>query len=82
MPTTTDPSVTLRRGARLGHVSQRPHFEPGLSVRAYVEGGLAEVRAALHDLDGVNHRFAIGRWKTGAGGVSLEELEIDEDTDS
>ncbi|KAI0274210.1 cytidine deaminase-like protein [Russula aff. rugulosa BPL654] len=33
-------------------------------------------------LDGVNHRFAIGRWKTGAGGVSVEGLEIDENTDS
>lgn len=38
--------------------------------------------ACVPKLDGVNHRFAIGRWKTGAGGVSLEELEIDEDTDS
>jgi tRNA-specific adenosine deaminase 3 len=33
-------------------------------------------------LDGVNHRFSIGRWKTGAGSVSVEGLEIDENTDS
>ena len=33
-------------------------------------------------LDGVNHRFAIGRWKTGVGGVNVEGLEIDENIDS
>ena len=33
-------------------------------------------------LDGVNHRFAIGRWKTGAGSISVEGLEIDENIDS
>jgi tRNA-specific adenosine deaminase 3 len=33
-------------------------------------------------LDGVNHRFAIGRWKTGAGSVNVEGLEIDENIDS
>ena len=38
--------------------------------------------ACVPKLEGVNHRFAIGRWKTGAGGVSVEELEIDEDIDS
>ncbi len=38
--------------------------------------------ACVPKLEGVNHRFVIGRWKTGAGGVSLEGLEIDENTDS
>ncbi|KAF8465213.1 cytidine deaminase-like protein [Russula ochroleuca] len=38
--------------------------------------------ACVPKLEGVNHRFAIGRWKTGAGGVSVEGLEIDEDIDS
>ncbi|KAI0301142.1 hypothetical protein B0F90DRAFT_1810171 [Multifurca ochricompacta] len=33
-------------------------------------------------LDGVNHRFSIGWWKPGAGGVSADGLEIDEDIDS
>ena len=33
-------------------------------------------------LDGVNHRFAIGQWKAGAGGISVEGLGIDENTDS
>jgi tRNA-specific adenosine deaminase 3 len=38
--------------------------------------------ACVPKLEGVNHRFAIGRWKEGAGGFSTEELEIDQDTDS
>ena len=38
--------------------------------------------ACVPKLEGVNHRFAIGRWKTGTGGVSTEGLEVDEDTDS
>jgi len=38
--------------------------------------------ACVPKLEGVNHRFAIGRWKTGAGGVSVEGLEIHEDIDS
>jgi tRNA-specific adenosine deaminase 3 len=33
-------------------------------------------------LEGVNHRFAIGRWKVGAGGVSGHGLEVEEDIDS
>jgi ATP-binding cassette subfamily F protein 3 len=42
-------------------------------VRAYVEGGLAEVRAALHDLDAVNHRM------TEVHGVELERLMKEHD---
>ncbi|KAH9999627.1 cytidine deaminase-like protein [Russula compacta] len=38
--------------------------------------------ACVPKLEGVNHRFAIGRWKTGAGSMGIEELEIDEDIDS
>lgn len=38
--------------------------------------------ACVPKLEGVNHRFAIGRWKAGAGGVSAEGLEIDKDIDS
>ncbi|KAF8272827.1 hypothetical protein EI94DRAFT_1826683 [Lactarius quietus] len=33
-------------------------------------------------LEGVNHRFAIGRWKVGAGGVSADRLEVNGDIDS
>jgi len=43
-------SITLRKGARLGHVPQIPQFEAGQTVLAYVEGGLAiaqEVEAEL-----------------------------------
>jgi ATP-binding cassette subfamily F protein 3 len=66
-------TVTLRRGARLGHVAQRPQFDGGISVRAYVEGGLAEVRAALRDLDLVNHRM------TEVHGVELERAMKEHD---
>lgn len=50
-------SVTLRKGARMGHVSQRPQFGPGVTVRTYVESGLDEVRAAIRELEDVNHRL-------------------------
>jgi len=33
-------------------------------------------------LEGVNHRFAIGRWKVGAGEVDADGLEVDGDIDS
>jgi len=33
-------------------------------------------------LEGVNHRFAIGQWKVGAGGVSVQGLGVEEDIDS
>jgi ATP-binding cassette subfamily F protein 3 len=51
-------SITIRKGARLGYVSQRPHFEPGVTVRAHVESGLDEVRAVIRELEDVNHRLA------------------------
>ena len=38
--------------------------------------------ACVPKLDGVNHRFAIGRWKAGAGGVNAEGLEIEQDIDA
>src|SRR5688500_1257345 len=40
-------SITLRKGARLGHVPQSPVFAAGETVRAYVSEGMAEARAAL-----------------------------------
>jgi ATP-binding cassette subfamily F protein 3 len=39
--------VALRRGTRIASVPQRPEFPAGESVRAHVEGGLRELRAAL-----------------------------------
>lgn len=50
-------TVTLRKGARLGHVSQRPVFGAGVTVRQHVESGLDEVRAAIRELEEVNHRL-------------------------
>jgi ATP-binding cassette subfamily F protein 3 len=38
-------AIQLERDARIGYVVQRPVFEPGLTVRAFVEQGLAAVRA-------------------------------------
>jgi len=49
--------VMLRKGARLGHVPQRPVFEPGVSVRAYVEGGLEEDRALARELEALSARL-------------------------
>ena len=66
-------SVTVRKGARVGHVPQRPAFAPGESVRAYVEGGLAEVRALLAQLEDTNHRME------GAQGEQLERLMKEHD---
>jgi ATP-binding cassette subfamily F protein 3 len=61
-------SVTLRKGARLGHVPQRPVFAPGVTVRAHVESGLDEVRAVMRELETVNHDL------TEASGPELERL--------
>jgi ATP-binding cassette subfamily F protein 3 len=59
-------SVSLRRGARLGVVPQRPVFAPDVTVRAYVSDGLAEVRQAIHDYEECGARM---------GSAEGEELE-------
>ncbi len=51
-------TVTLRKGATLGHVSQRPEFQPGVSVRQYVELGLEETRKALARLEQISHEMS------------------------
>jgi ATP-binding cassette subfamily F protein 3 len=61
-------TVQLERGARIGHVEQRPHFPPGLTVRAFVEQGLDEVHAIERELEEVSHAMAE------AGGEALELL--------
>ncbi|MDZ4774603.1 MAG: ABC-F family ATP-binding cassette domain-containing protein [Planctomycetota bacterium] len=66
-------TVTLRKGARLGHVSQRPQFGVGTTVRAYVESGLDEVREAIRELEDVNHQL------TEASGEALERAMIRHD---
>jgi ATP-binding cassette subfamily F protein 3 len=66
-------SVTLRKGASLGHVPQRPEFEPGTIVRAYVEAGLEEAKAAMRALEEVEHRMA------GAQGDELSRAMAEHD---
>ncbi len=51
-------SVTLARDTRLGYVAQRPHFEPGTTVRAYVEAGLEEVHRIARELEQVGELLA------------------------
>ncbi|KAI0264013.1 cytidine deaminase-like protein [Gloeopeniophorella convolvens] len=38
--------------------------------------------ACVPKLEGVNHRFAIARWKAGAGGVGADGLDVDEHVDA
>ena len=66
-------SVTLRKGSSLGHVAQRPEFEPGDTVRKYVEHGLEEARAALHELQENEHDMGT------ATGDELDRLMKDHD---
>ncbi len=61
-------TLQVERGARIGHVEQRPALAPGLTVRAFVEQGLAEVRAVEAELERVSHRM--GR----AEGAELQTL--------
>jgi len=61
-------SIQLERDARIGFVVQRPTFEAGLSVRAFVEQGLAAVRAIEEELERVSHAMAE------ADGAELESL--------
>ncbi len=51
-------SVLLAKGARIGYVAQRPAFDAGVTVRGYVEGGLAEVHAVERELESVGEHMA------------------------
>ena len=44
-------TLTLAKKTRLGYVPQRPHFADGLTVRGYVESGLAEVHETERELE-------------------------------
>ena len=66
-------SVTLSKGARLGYVPQRPEFPAGMSVRAFVESGLEELRAMRRELDLVHERLGT------AQGVEQERLLVEQD---
>ena len=66
-------TVSLRRGARMGFVPQRPVFPAGLSVRDYVESGLDETKLLLTRIE------AIGEEMGTATGQALEHLMREHD---
>ncbi|MFT7671114.1 MAG: ATP-binding cassette subfamily F protein 3 [Planctomycetota bacterium] len=45
--------IVLRKGTDVGCVDQRPTFEPGVTVRSYIEGGMARAKQAVVDLEQV-----------------------------
>ena len=61
-------SITLRKGARLGHVPQAPEFTPGETARGYVTGGMEEARKALHESESLAERMGH------AEGAEIERL--------
>ncbi|MEQ1891852.1 MAG: ABC-F family ATP-binding cassette domain-containing protein [Planctomycetota bacterium] len=61
-------TVQLERDARIGYVVQRPVFEPGVTVRAFVQGGLDAIHALERELDSVSHAMAE------ASGAELDAL--------
>jgi ATP-binding cassette subfamily F protein 3 len=61
-------SITLRKGARLGHVPQAPEFAPGETALAYVSAGMEEARKALHESEELAERMGH------ATGAELERL--------
>ena len=58
--------IRMQKGKRLGHVPQRPEFDPGVTARAYVESGLEESRRVLARLESLGELM---------GEASPEELE-------
>lgn len=66
-------SITLARGARMGHVPQRPKFGAGVTVRDYVEGGLSEATQTAKELE------AAGEAMGTAEGDELERLMKEHD---
>jgi ATP-binding cassette subfamily F protein 3 len=61
-------SITLRKGARLGHVPQAPEFAPGETALSYVSSGMEEARKALHESESLADRMSH------ASGAELERL--------
>jgi len=43
--------VQRRKGVKVGHVPQRPEFGAGVTVRSYVEGGLAYARELIREFE-------------------------------
>ena len=50
-------TVTVARGARLGHVPQLAAFGPGVTTRDHVRGGMAEVLEAAAQLEEIGERM-------------------------
>lgn len=61
-------TVQVAAGMRVAHVTQRPDFPVGMTVRGWVESGLDELHAAMKELDEVNHATSE------ASGADLERL--------
>jgi ATP-binding cassette subfamily F protein 3 len=61
-------TIQLEREARIGYVVQRPVFAAGLTVRAFVEQGLAAIHALEAELERLSHAMAE------AEGPELESL--------
>jgi len=45
--------IVVRKGTDVGFVEQRPSFEAGITVRGYVEAGMAHARQAVAQLESV-----------------------------
>ena len=45
--------VQRRKGVKVGHVPQRPEFGPGVTVRSYVESGLAYAQELIQEFEEV-----------------------------
>ncbi|MBL8862456.1 MAG: ABC-F family ATP-binding cassette domain-containing protein [Planctomycetes bacterium] len=60
--------VQIPPGIRIAHVTQRPEFPAGTTVRQWVESGLDDLHATMRELDEVNHATSE------ASGEALERL--------
>jgi ATPase subunit of ABC transporter with duplicated ATPase domains len=58
----------IRRGLRIGHLEQEPHFAPEATVREIVHGGMEGRADLLGEIDDVHHALA-------APGLAGEDLE-------
>jgi ATP-binding cassette subfamily F protein 3 len=61
-------TVTLRKGARLGSVPQRPEFGAGVTTKQYVQGGLHELTKTIAAYEEVSEQMGT------AEGEQLERL--------
>ncbi len=64
--------ITLRKGTDIGFVAQRPSFGEGMTVRSYVEQGMAQAHEALKELERVMDEMG------SASGEILERLFVEQ----